>query len=248
MNEVTMHVGKINNTDRRCVVLMAQNPHNQNTALIVDTDALAPRLHDALMDVVQKEGHTTNVLASLLERRLFTDTGLDMFTTLHYANVIQSVPIDNITLFPRPNLPVPLRVAVSGVGAVPQPPVVNESIRPPLEAPEPMNKAVMDSTFNPHANNIMADRLDDNIAVAQNIIMEAKMLETEAAKKREMAYKLVPSLRPHPTPVVTPPTVSTHSVAAEPPVKTAAKRGPKAGVKKATSTRKPKATSTGTAA
>jgi hypothetical protein len=42
----------------------------------------------------------------------------------------------------------------------------------------------------------VAGRVEENIAIAHNIILEAEMLEGEAARKREQAYKIAPSLRP----------------------------------------------------
>jgi hypothetical protein len=209
-NDIVHHVGKLNNTDRRCVVVYPTNPHNPNMALVVDTDALPPRLHDALMDVVQKEGQTTNVLANVLQRRVFTDTGVDLMNTLFAISALQAQPIENVTLFPRPNMPIPLAVALGRSSAQPTIQQMmeaaqheqnlvqaqsNQSIRPPMEAPEPMSNAVID-TFNPHAHNTVAGRVEENIAIAHNIILEAEMLEGEAARKREQAYKIAPSLRP----------------------------------------------------
>lgn len=215
-NDVIHHIGRLANTDTRLAIIFPRNPHQPDTALVVNTDALPPRLHDAMMDVLQKEGQSTPVLATALQRRIFTDTGVDLMNTLHMANAIQSVSIDQVILYPKPNIRIPLREAL-GEAPVTQVQPQDYSTRPPLETPQPLNNAPLDTTYNPHLHNSVAGRAEEAIAIATNILYEAQLLEDEATRKREQAYQLVPSLRPRPVAAI-PQFVETAECATDVPV------------------------------
>jgi len=183
MSTFKKHVGRIKNTDRRCVVIYMQIPGNEDNALIVDTDALPDRFHDALMDIIDStEGQQTAHLHTLLSRRMLPDLGLDMMNALHTYGLLRSVAIDNVVMYPAPNAPCPLRTIVDFIN--------NE------EAPEDQ-KVNLDNRI---LENQKADQAQGQLDVATNILRQAEDLEAEAAKKREQAYRLVPSLRPQVTP------------------------------------------------
>ena len=106
MSTFKKHVGRIRNTDRRCVVVYMQIPGNEENALVVDTDALPDRFHDALMDIIDSnEGQQTPHLHTLLQRRILPDLGLDMMNALHTYGQLRAVNIDNIVMYPAPNAP-----------------------------------------------------------------------------------------------------------------------------------------------
>ena len=180
MSTFKKHVGRISNTDRRCVVVYMQIPGNEENALVIDTDALPDRFHDALIDVIDStEGQQTDNLHTLLSRRVMPDIGLDMMNTFHTYGLLRAVPIDNIIMFPAPNSPCPLRTLVDYMNGTQTTEVVEQA---PLA--------------NRHLENQKNDREQGQRDIALTILQQAADLEQEAAKKREQAYRMVPSLRP----------------------------------------------------
>lgn len=179
MSTFKKHVGRLKNTDRRCVVVYMQIPGNEENALIVDTDALPDRFHDALMDVIDsKEGQEIPHLHTLLARRVLPDIGLDMMNALHTYGLLRAVPIDNVVMYPAPNAPCPLRTIVD---------YMNGEDAPKVEETKLDNRIL---------ENQKADSAQAQLDIANNILQQAQDLEDAAAAKREQAYRLVPSLRP----------------------------------------------------
>lgn len=179
MSTFKKHVGRIKNTDRRCVVVYMQIPDNEDKALIVDTDALPDRFHDALMDIIDStEGQATPHLHTLLSRRILPDLGVDMLNALHHYGQLRPTLIDNIIMYPAPNAPCPLRTIVD---------YVNGTVSTILPESKLENRIL---------ENQRSDREEGHLNVARNILMQAADLEAEANRKREQAYRMAPSLRP----------------------------------------------------
>jgi len=183
MSTFKKHVGRISNTDRRCVVVYMQIPGNEDNALIVDTDALPDRFHDALMTVVDStEGQQVDELNTLLSRRVMPDMGVDMMNALHYYGQLRAVPIDQVVMFPAPNSPCPLRTIVD---------LINNQGKTEVKETVLENRVL---------ENQKADASQGQIDIANNILQQAADLEAEAAKKREQAYRMAPVLRPREVP------------------------------------------------
>lgn len=184
MSNLKRHVGRIRNTDRRCVVVYMQIPGTPDHALVVDTDALPDNLHDALQEVVQShEGQNTVDIANLLARRIVPHLGVDILNVLHARGSLQRVPVDNIVMYPSPNSPFPLRQIIEMMGGS----VGQAAAQTPVDP----------SIQNRHAENHKAAAAEEQLAVANNILIQARDLEAQAAAKREQAYQLAPSLRPN---------------------------------------------------
>jgi hypothetical protein len=176
------HVGKIANTDQRCVIAFMQIPNREDHALVIPTDTLPPRYEQAVMDVLKSaEGQNEECFAIALSRRLMPDTGKDIFATLHDGSMLLAVPCARILMLPLPNQPIKLTDILSRLGRLRSD-----------DAYETTDK------FNRHTNNMMASDNEQKRGIANNLLLEARMLEAEAHKKREMAYSHLPSLRPAP--------------------------------------------------
>lgn len=195
MSTLKKHVGRIRNTDRRCVVVYMEIPGNEENALVVDTDALPDRFHDALMDIIDStEGQQTLHLHTLLARRILPDLGMDMLNALHTYGQLRSVPIDNVVMYPAPSSPVSLRTIV-------------DYNRAQVATPE--EKVVLENRI---LENQKMDSSEAQLDIARNILQQAQDLENEANRKREQAYRLAPTLRPQ---VTASPEVTEASVPAE---------------------------------
>lgn len=206
------HTARTKNTDQRCVVVFKQLPDRPTHALIIPTDSLPPRYEAALMSLLDSpEGKAEINLYNLLGRRLMPETGKSVLQTFHEAGLVHTQPVDNIIMYPTPNMPIPLRQVIESMGqSVPenkaaQPPTPQEAVQSPLP---PVEK------FNPYGETKAQVTTEENAARARNLIIEAEMLEFEANRKREAAYSFDPSTRPAPvpTPVTNTETFSTETL------------------------------------
>jgi hypothetical protein len=66
--------------------------------------------------------------------------------------------------------------------------------------PDQQSKGLMEQyateKFNPHAHNQKAATNEQSRSIARGLLVEAEMLEIEARKKRDQAYKIDANLRP----------------------------------------------------
>jgi hypothetical protein len=200
MADLKKHIGKIRNTDRRCVVVYMQIPNLDTHALVIDTDALPDSFHEWVIDVVDSDaGQKATNLADVLNRRPSPDSNADMLNALHARGYLQRQPIDNIIMLPRPNMPVPLRQIVDNMGLIANKPVT-ETI------------AQTEDKFNRIAQNLQVDASEQQMQIAANILREALDLEREANRKKAQAYKIVPQLDPaYMPPVRTVPVASSNA-------------------------------------
>jgi hypothetical protein len=178
------HVGRLKNTDRRVVVVYMQLPGKPDSALIIDTDALPDQFHEFLMAVVDSDaGQNTKDLAEVLDRRASPDAGMNLMNSMHRRGLMRPEPIDNIVMFPRPNMPFPLAKIIEMNNAG-QSSVAEKALEE------------YDPSFSQHAHNFAVDTADKDISLAKGLLIDASLLEEEVIKKRNKAYNLAPSLRP----------------------------------------------------
>lgn len=202
MTTLKKHVGRLRITDRRCVVVMMQIPGKEDHALVVDTDALPDRFHDALFSVVDsQEGQSVGQLHTLLARRIVPDLNMDMMNALHAGGYFRAVPVDEVIMYPAPHQTLPLRQLIELMGnTVPTTPEQHAELQ------------------NRHLENQKVQAANEQIDVAKNLLIQAADLEAAAAAKRAEAFRVAPSLRPDaPAPVEAPAAPVEASVAPEAP-------------------------------
>lgn len=179
--EIKRHMGRLLNTDRRIVVVFMQIPGKEDHALVVDTDALPDRYHDGLMDVVESiEGQQTPVLADILTRRILPDTGSDILTVLHNLGRLQRVPVENVVMYPKPNLPMPLVDIIR----------MNDQTPQEAKVEADANRATR------FAETSDLNQIEAAEQIAKNLLLQARDLKAEADRKAEEAYRVAPHLRP----------------------------------------------------
>ena len=177
------HVGRHAGTGQRLVVVFLQLPDEKENALCVYSDSLPDRYHDALMEAVESpEGQAATGLYEVLTRKVFWH-GTPMLQTLHQENILRKVPTASIIMTPNSNTSVPVndileQMSEEGTAEVP----VNDT----TQTPEPSQ---VDT-------NVEESKQDENRQIAQNLMIQAQLLEQDAVAKREEAYKYDPSLRP----------------------------------------------------
>lgn len=182
---IKKHVGKVRSTDGRCVIVFMQLPEDKQKALIIDVEALPPRYEQLLLSVVDsQEGQSENDLASAMSRRTVQDTGNTVLTEFHRLGLMRAESIDNIILLPQPNTPFPLRDILQQMGKLDA-----------VDLVTPVNNNA-EVKYNPIVSNMNAAEEEKRKNQAMNFIAEAEMLENEANRKREQAYRLAPEIRP----------------------------------------------------
>ena len=179
------HTGVLNNTGVRVLVVFRKLPDDEEHCLVVETDRLPDMYHDAILSMANSsEAAKTNDFYEVLNRRTFPD-GTNALQTLHYKNFLRKVPISNVTLLPFPGHKLPLEL-------------LNSQLDGTLEE---YNKKVNEETNAPETKSTDNEVLDENdpTTIAKGLIIQAELLESEAALKRKEAYKLDPSLKPKTT-------------------------------------------------
>lgn len=185
-NLMKRHIAKILNTDQRCVVVLMQIPGREDHALVTYIDSLPPRYEQTIMSLLESsEGQAEEQFHTILDRRIMPDTGKTVLRSLHEGQMLTPVPISNIAMMPRPNMPFPLVDVLRQMNR---------------DVPNQPNTTQLDEVnkFNQHIINQQADGVEQKTGVATNLLIEAQMLESDARRKREQAYTLNPALRPKP--------------------------------------------------
>ena len=177
------HVGRNEGTGQRLSVVFLQLPDDKDNALVVYSDSLPDRYHDDFMQAVESpEGQAGTNLYEVLSRKVFWH-GTPMLETLHKEGHLVKVPTSNIIMTPNSNTNVPLN-----------------DILAQLDNPTPEETPVNDATQTPADSqvdaNVEESKQDENKQIAQNLLIQAQLLEQDAIAKREEAYKYDPSLRP----------------------------------------------------
>lgn len=179
MDNMTKHTGVLNNTGTRIVVIYRKIPEDEEFCLITSTDALPDKYHDRLMEVIKSpEGQAENDLYNVLNRSMFPD-GSNALQTLHFKGHLQKEPISNVTLYPFPGQSLPLAM-------------LNAELDGNLEK----YQVEMDSKDVPTLDEKRTHDSKDPKFIAEGLILQAELLETDATAKREEAYALDPNLSP----------------------------------------------------
>lgn len=185
MTEMKKHIGMVKSTGRRCVVVFMQLPGKEDHALILDSEALPERWHNPIMEVLDSvEGQQERNFYNILGRRIMPDTGETMLESVHRGGYMRPEPIDNIVMLPMPNWPVPLAEIVKAMN----------DIEGQQQAQN--TQYAEENRFNRIQENQNIQANEAQINTARGLLIQAQDLEFEAAKKREQAYRMAPSLRP----------------------------------------------------
>lgn len=180
---MTKHIGRHKGTGQRLTVVFMRLPEEPENALVVYSDQLIDKYHDDFMTAVESpECQSANSLYEGLQRKVFWH-GNQMLDTLHKEGFLKKVPTSAVVMQPTPQQQVALDDILGQMDKI-------ES-----ENPTPQ---VSDNT-DTNAGERVQEQVDqslgeDNKAIAQNLLMQAVLLEKEAEKKREEAVKYDPSL------------------------------------------------------
>lgn len=184
MTDIKRHVGT-NHLGHKVIVVFREIPDDPDHCLVVESQTLPDMYHDNLMSVVDSlEAQQTINLYEVLNRRMFGD-GQQMLQTLHQRGLLRKMKVDQVTLLPMPNRQLPLREANKAIAG-------NDTA-----APEPVETVATPQAepVTPKGGDSQPAGVSDDKAIAASLLEQARLLEADAVKKREEAYKLDPALK-----------------------------------------------------
>lgn len=192
------HVGQIINTQKRCIVVFRELPDDENSCLVVDTDAAPDWMHDDLITAVESNGAQASAnFYEYAQRSVFAD-GTNMLQTLHSSGRLIKLPTEKVAMTPNNSVSVNLKelndiIREDSGGA----PVVSPDTTQIQPAAKDLGNVdpIPASAAQVAANAAEAPVMDD-AALAANMLNQAQSYEAEAESLKAQAYELDPSLKP----------------------------------------------------
>jgi len=198
MAQFKKHVGRDKN-GTRLVVVFREIPGAEDYCLCVQSDALMEMYHDQLLrEVDSRDAQATVNLYEVLERRHFGD-GQQMLNALHNMGKLQKYKVEDITMMPMPNRPVPLKMVndqINGKLVEPEASVTAEDVVAEAKAENPVVVDTEAGLVKPvDVNPVTIGENTDTKAAAESKLLQARLMEEDAKKLREEAYTLDPDLK-----------------------------------------------------
>jgi hypothetical protein len=179
------HVGRHSGTGQRLSVAFLQLPDDKENALVVYSDSLPDRYHQDFMAAVESnEGQAAKSLYEVLARKVFWH-GTTMLETLHKENHLVKIPTSQIIMTPNSNTSIPLNDILAQMDGF----EVSEDAIADNDTTQTVTESQVDI-------NVDESKKDENKQIAQNLLVQAQLLEEDAKRKRAEAYKYDPSLAP----------------------------------------------------
>lgn len=172
-NKITKHLGRIQATGQRVIVLFKRVPNEDGTCLVVEYDRLPDMYKDNLLTILhQAESQASDEFQKVLQNRLFGD-GEPILLTLHKHGHIKKYPHSDVTLVLNnaTNLKMSELIAYE-----------NTQINTEAQVEQAVNTAIIEETHDK--------------AFAESLLVQAKQLEKQADALKERAYVICEDLRP----------------------------------------------------
>jgi hypothetical protein len=102
------HVGQVNATGKKCVIVFRSLPNDSNNCLVVETESLPSLYHDTLIEAVESpSAQAEKDFYNYAGRSVFHD-GVNMLQGLHQNNWLRKFPTEEITVKPTPDMGISL--------------------------------------------------------------------------------------------------------------------------------------------
>jgi hypothetical protein len=102
------HVGQVNATGKKCVIVFRSLPNDSNNCLVVETESLPSLYHDTLIEAVESpSAQAEKDFYSYAGRSVFHD-GVNMLQGLHQNGWMRKFPTEDITVKPTPDMGISL--------------------------------------------------------------------------------------------------------------------------------------------
>lgn len=195
------HIGK--QSDRKVAVVFRTIPNEDHMCLVIYPETLPVAWHDTIMRVLESpEGQTSNELADVLHRNLLPD-GRNILETLHAERMLKRVRTDTVTVTPTPQSSVRLDELNTMLKQMADPAQAQkmaaaDANRGLVDAP---TKRAAEAAFKAGTvPPVPADGLLSDAQLANNMLSQAKKMETEAkgliaeaARMKKEAERMYPN-------------------------------------------------------
>lgn len=180
------HVGRHANTGQRLIVVFMELPDEPDQALVLYSDSLPDRYHQSLMEAVESpEGQASKQFYEVMTRKVFWH-GTPMLQTMHQERFLVKVPTKDVIMTPNSNNSIPLNELNEQLHSSDE--QVESTDTSVDEVPVVEEKSRVDT-------NVEESKLEESKQIAQNLMIQAELLEKDAEAKRQEAYKYDPSLK-----------------------------------------------------
>lgn len=196
------HVGRIEKTGKKCIVVFRTLPGDAFNALIVLTESLNESYHDALISVVDSNAaQNSNELSEVLARAVFPD-GSTMLPSLHAKGLLQKVPTDLIEMIPNSKMTIRLSELNQLIAEQQGISVQDLAMKDPKNSTEVKEiataKDITPENTTTDLGKTSSSSVNESIdtspeALAKKYRSDADRLSKEAAQLRRMAEELVPT-------------------------------------------------------
>jgi hypothetical protein len=192
------HVGRYKANGRKCLIAYRTLPGESDSALVIQTEALADEQHDAIMKLVESQGaQSAYEFAEVLARSRFPD-GSVMLSSLHLRGKLTKVKTSEIEVTPNTKAIVSLDqlnqlIAEQRGISVNDLSLSNSTSVQDIAKVDVPPEAELDFANDvPAASIADAEPLSDS-DLAKKYRSDADRLSKEAAQLRRMAEELVPT-------------------------------------------------------
>lgn len=100
MPQFIKHVGQVDATGKKCVVVFRQIPGDPESCLVVETEKLPQLYHDDLINAVEGESAQEDIdFFKYAARSIFHD-GRTMLEAMHLSGWLKKLPTNEVTMLP----------------------------------------------------------------------------------------------------------------------------------------------------
>lgn len=193
------HVGRLKNTNKKCIVAYRTLPGDAHYCLILPTENLPDSYHDAVINLVESSaGQDAYEFAEAMARTNFPD-GSIMLAALHTQGKLIKVPTDAVEMLPTPSVSILLSelnqviaeqrgIAVDDLSIKSSVPTAKEQVTKVAEVASDVTKTTSTSV-----NETAPTTFESAEAEAKFYRSQADKLAKDAAAMRRKAEELVPT-------------------------------------------------------
>lgn len=100
MPQFLKHVGQIDATGKKCVVVFREIPGDDTSCLVVETESLPQLYHDDLINAVESDSAQEDMDFYKYATRTVLHDGRNMLEALHLSGWLKKLPVTQVTMLP----------------------------------------------------------------------------------------------------------------------------------------------------
>lgn len=100
MPQFIKHVGQVDSTSKKCVVVFREIPGENNSCLVVETESLPQLYHDDLMTAVESDSAQAEADFSNYASRSSFHDGRNMLEGMHLSGWLKKLSTQDVTMLP----------------------------------------------------------------------------------------------------------------------------------------------------